>query len=271
MTSQKVPAERLGPLLGTGRTAEVYDWDDGHVLKLFHTTMPFASVAAEARSAQIVTAAGLPVPAAVDPLVEVDGRFGIIFARLDGPTMLALLANEPQWLEELAGQFGALHAQMHRHTCRELPSQREALARAIDYAPALPDHLRERALHRLDRLPGGAAICHGDFHPDNIVMTAQGPVIIDWMTATSGNPAADVARTMLLFRTADAPESNPVRAATLEQARHHFYATYRRAYAEQVHLTAAETDAWLPVVAAARLAEQIAGEEDRLLSIVETL
>ncbi|MCB0022914.1 MAG: phosphotransferase, partial [Caldilinea sp.] len=161
--------------------------------------------------------------------------------------------------------------QMHRHTCRELPSQREALARAIDYAPALPDHLRERALHRLDRLPGGAAICHGDFHPDNIVMTAQGPVIIDWMTATSGNPAADVARTMLLFRTADAPESNPVRAATLEQARHHFYATYRRAYAEQVHLTAAETDAWLPVVAAARLAEQIAGEEDRLLSIVETL
>ena len=123
MTSQKVPADRLGPLVGTGRTAEIYGWDDGHVLKLFHATMPVASVAAEARSAQIVTAAGLPAPAAIDPLIEVDGRHGIVYMRVDGPTMLALLANEPQRLEELAGQFGALHAQMHRHTCRELPGQ----------------------------------------------------------------------------------------------------------------------------------------------------
>jgi len=271
MTSQKVSAERLGPLVGTGRTAEIYGWDDGHVLKLFHATMPVASIAAEARSAQIVTAAGLPAPAAIDPLIEVDGRHGIVYMRVDGPTMLALLANEPQRLEELAGQFGALHAQMHRHTCRELPGQHAALERAIANAPALPDHLRERALQHLARLPDGAAICHGDFHPDNIVMTAQGPVIIDWMTATCGNPAADVGRTTLLFRTADAPERNPVRAATLEEVRHRFYAVYRRVYKERLPLSAAEIEAWLPVLAAARLAERIPEEEERLLRIVESM
>lgn len=271
MQPLSVPAARLGPLVGIGRTAEVYGWDDTHVLKLFHTTMPFASIAAEARFAQVVTAAGLPAPAAVDPLIEVNGRHGIVYARVDGPTMLALLASDPQRLEELAGQFGALHAQMHQCACSKLPGQRGALERAIAYAPALPERLRGRVLQHLARRPGGDAICHGDFHPDNIVMTAQGAVIIDWMTATCGNPVADVARTTLLFRTADAPESNPVLAAALEQARHHFYALYRRAYEEQLPLVAAEVEAWLPVLAAARLAERVPEEAERLLRIVESM
>lgn len=271
MTSRKVSADRLGSLVGAGRTAEVYAWDERHVLKLFHTFMPIESVAAEARFAHVVTAAGLPTPAAGDSLIEVNGRHGIIYERVDGPTMLASLVDDPQAQDALAVQFGQLHAQMHGCACSELPAQRAVLERAITYAPTLPERLRSRVLQRLARLPGGAAICHGDFHPDNIVMTAQGPVIIDWMTATCGDPAADVARTTLLFRTADAPESNPVRAAALEQVRHRFYATYRRAYEEQVPLAATEVEAWLPVVAAARLAEHIAGEEQRLLSIVETV
>ena len=271
MTVSNVPAGRLGPLVGTGRTAEVYGWDDDYVLKLFHAMMPFASVAAEARFAEVVTGAGLPAPVAIEPLFEVDGRYGIVYARVDGPTMLALLASDPRRLEELASQFGALHAQMHRCTCGVLPGQRAALERAIAYAPALPEHLRSRVLQHLARLPGGHAICHGDFHPDNIVMTAQGPVIIDWMTATYGNPVADVARTTLLFRTADAPERNPARAAALEEVRHRFYAVYRRAYEERLPLAAAEIETWLPVLAAARLAEGVPEEEERLLRIVESM
>ena len=271
MAVRNVPAGRLGPLIGAGRTAEVYGWNDGHVLKLFHATMPFASVVAEARFAEIVTAAGLPAPAAAEPLIEVHGRHGIVYARVDGPTMLALLANEPQRMEELASVFGALHAQMHRSAGISLPNQRAALERAIAYAPALPEHLRGRALQHLARLPGGDTICHGDFHPDNIVMTAQGPAIIDWMTATCGNPAADVARTTLLFRTAVAPERDRVRAAVLEEVRDRFYAIYRRAYEAELPLAQAEVEAWLPVLAAARLAEGVPEEEDRLLRIVERM
>lgn len=271
MTSRKVSADRLGPLVGAGRTAEVYAWDEHHVLKLFHTFMPIESVAAEARFAHVVTAAGLPTPAAGDSLIEVNGRHGIIYERVDGPTMLASLVDAPQALDALAVQFGQMHAQMHACPCSALPAQRAVLEHSITYAPVLPERLRSRVLQRLARLPDGAVICHGDFHPDNIVMTAQGPVIIDWMTATCGDPVADVARTTLLFRTADAPESDPVRAAALEQARHRFYATYRRAYEEQAPLAATEVEAWLPIVAAARMAEQITGEEARLLSIIEAV
>jgi aminoglycoside phosphotransferase (APT) family kinase protein len=43
-------------------------------------------------------------------------------------------------------------------------------------------------------------VCHGDCHPDNVFTSSRGPTVIDWMTATHCNPVADVARTVLLFR-----------------------------------------------------------------------
>jgi aminoglycoside phosphotransferase (APT) family kinase protein len=43
-------------------------------------------------------------------------------------------------------------------------------------------------------------VCHGDFNPSNIIITADGtPYILDWSRATQGNASADVARTYLLF------------------------------------------------------------------------
>ena len=50
-----------------------------------------------------------------------------------------------------------------------------------------------------------------------------------------------------------------------------FYAVYRRAYEERLPLAAAEIETWLPVLAAARLAEGVPEEEERLLRIVESM
>ena len=37
------------------------------------------------------------------------------------------------------------------------------------------------------------AVLHLDFHPDNIMLTPDGPVVFDWTNAALGPPAADVA------------------------------------------------------------------------------
>ena len=52
-------------------------------------------------------------------------------------------------------------------------------------------------MERLAGLPDGDQLCHGDFRPDNLVLTASGPVVLDWMTATRGVPVADVVRTLM--------------------------------------------------------------------------
>jgi Ser/Thr protein kinase RdoA (MazF antagonist) len=44
----------------------------------------------------------------------------------------------------------------------------------------------------LDRLPPGDALCHCDLHPGNVIMTAEGPRLIDWMGAKRADAAVDL-------------------------------------------------------------------------------
>ena len=41
--------------------------------------------------------------------------------------------------------------------------------------------------------PERPALCHGDFHPFNVMLSPRGPIVIDWNNAHIGNPLEDVA------------------------------------------------------------------------------
>jgi hypothetical protein len=47
----------------------------------------------------------------------------------------------------------------------------------------------------------GTRILHLDLHPENVVMTEGGPVVIDWRNSTEGPPELDVAITALIIAT----------------------------------------------------------------------
>lgn len=260
-------SERLGQCLGTGRTAQVYRWGEAHVVKLFRAEFPPAWVEHEFAVAHSVTEAGLPTPAPGDALIEIAGRLGIIYARVSGPTMLAVMQQQPALLPVLAKQFGELHARIHACAGANLPAQQSALARAIDHAPMLSAAVKQQLLQRLAQLPGGATLCHSDFHPENVVLTAHGPMIIDWMTACAGNPIADIARTVLILRVAQPPEGSDAPPALFVEMKQAFLAGYLEAYQMRCAFAPAKIDPWLPLLAAARLSEQIAGEEESLLRL----
>lgn len=46
-----------------------------------------------------------------------------------------------------------------------------------------------------------ARLLHGDFHPANVLLSPQGPVVIDWTNAHAGEPAFDVALTWVIGAT----------------------------------------------------------------------
>jgi tRNA A-37 threonylcarbamoyl transferase component Bud32 len=55
---------------------------------------------------------------------------------------------------------------------------------------------------RLHKIPfEGAWVVHFDLHPDNVLISTEGPVVIDWTNARSGDGAKDVAMTWLILRT----------------------------------------------------------------------
>ena len=256
-----------GPMIARGRTAEIFLWKDNQVLKLFLDWCPAHWIEEEARGTQAVHKVGLPVPA-VEGIVEVEGRLGIVLERVEGPSMLGLLTSKPWKLFRLARVLAELHAEMHSREVPELPSQRRGLERAIQREDVLPVNTKEVVLKALEKLPNGSAVCHGDFHPDNIIMSSRGPIIIDWMAVKQGNPLADVARTSLLFQTAEVPPFIAGRWL-INWVRGLSHSTYLKRYLQLRPASREQIAAWQLPVAAARLAENIPGEKDRLLALIE--
>lgn len=255
-----------GPLIGQGRTAEVFEWGDTQVLKLFKRGYPSESVEREANISRIVHERGLPVPAVGDT-VEIDDRLGVEFERIDGPSMLRQLSSKPWRVKSMARTLAEIHATIHERDGSSLPSQKEYLERSIRAAPRLTDEARAAALETLERLPEGNAVCHGDFHPENILLSPNGPIVIDWIIATSGNPIADVARTSMILRLGSIPSGSPGKLL-ITIARRMFHGHYMKQYTALTGVTLEQVREWeLPIVAA-RLNEGIEDEESDLLTVI---
>jgi uncharacterized protein (TIGR02172 family) len=260
-------SETLGKLIGQGRTAEIYVWGNTQALKLYHVGWSASWVEHEAQVSRAVATTGLPVPTTGEVL-EVDGRFGILLERVSGPSMLQQFSARPWTVAHSLRVFTDLHLAMHAHNVPGLPSQREQLARFISEASAASATIQAQALEQLERLPDDHILCHGDYHPDNVLMTQTGPVIIDWGGASSGHPLADVARTELLLQMGEPPPSQKNRWL-LTSARALVRRAYIRRYLRLHPASARELAVWRFPIAVARLSEGIVEERDKLLRLIE--
>ncbi len=132
----------------------------------------------------------------------------------------------------------------------------------------LPAPTKETVLKVLGQLPEGSAVCHGDLHPDQIIMSLRGPIIIDWIDATQGNPLADVARTSLILQTGKVPSFIAGRWL-INRFRGLFHSIYLRSYLQLRPASREQIAAWQLPVTAARLTEDIPEEKDHLLALIE--
>lgn len=259
----------LSTPIALGATAEIYAWKDGQVLKLFKQGISRHTVEIEEGLTRMVYASGLPIPA-VGQIIESEGRYGLEYERVEGISMLEALVRRPFKFAPFARQLAELQADIHNRRLPEMPSQLERLRHKINHASQLSDNLRQAALKALERLPDGDKLCHGDFHPGNILLTARGPVIIDWIDASRGSPLGDISRSMLLFGGGPLPPGLPW-AWLIRILMDWFYRIYLRRYFKLSLADRKQLSAWLPVSAAARLAENIPTGETWLLSIAQTL
>jgi uncharacterized protein (TIGR02172 family) len=253
-------------ILGRGRTADVFGWSDGRALKLYHVGWPADAAAREFQLARAVHAVGAAAPAVFETL-QVEGRHGVVYERLTGPSLLNQTTARPWTILHSARLMAELHAQMHACRPTGLPAQRDQLQQKIEAAHPLPESLKRAALDALDQLPDDTVLCHGDYHPDNILVSARGSVILDWTAAACGHPLADVARTTLIMRHAAVPSHMPGRRL-IEAGRRLWYQVYLHRYGQLRSVRPQQVDAWLLPVAAARLAEGIPEEVELLSKLV---
>ena len=262
----------LGAPLAIGRTAEVYEWGEGRVVKLLRPGFGRDVMAEEAAVAARVVAAGLPAPGFFGT-EDVGGDPGLVFERVDGPTMVEEILRAPWRSIRLADVLADLHATVHASPGTGLRDARTELERAIGEARGrVGDAAASEALRRVDRLSvdGGAdAMLHGDFHPGNVILAAHGPIVIDWLTASSGPSAADVARTLFLLRHAASDDLvGPFERLAIAVVRRRFASRYLHRYRERTALAATRVAEWRLPILVARAAEGVPSEARSLPALI---
>jgi len=237
----------IGRRLGAGKEAEVYEYGE-LALKLYPSQASKAVVFREAANLALLEQLALPTPR-VHAAGDYDGRWGLVMDRAYGPSFAdrMLAGARLSCIKEMA----RLHRDLHQRSVSGLPSLKERLAANIRRTDQLDKPSRRQLLSQLDALPDGDRLCHGDFHPWNIHGEAGEVMILDWLDACAGPPAADVCRSYVLIHHVD-----PATASD-----------YVDAYARLTGLPTADIMAWLPPIAAARLAEGVPAETDNLLRL----
>jgi len=184
----------IGEKLGEGAFAEVHAWAPGQVIKLARVGASPRILSHEARMTRAVFAAGGPAPEVFEE-VTVDGRYGIVMSRLDGPTLRHLSKTGAMSFEETGALLAVVCLSVHgTPPPAEIPALRNYLEHAFRLNNArLPEAVTAGLLGLIDRLAPGDGLCHGDLHSGNVIMTANGPRIIDWTGALGGPPVLDLA------------------------------------------------------------------------------
>jgi aminoglycoside phosphotransferase (APT) family kinase protein len=156
-------------LIASGRASEILDLGDGRVLRRFKG---HGDPEREALVMRHAAGAGYPAPRVLE--VSADA---LVLERIEGPTMAADLRRRPWRLPRHALLLADLHKQLH-----------------VIAAPV--------GLHAAG---DGDRLLHLDLHPDNVLLSPSGPVVIDWTNARRGDPALDVALTWVIAATSGGP------------------------------------------------------------------
>lgn len=253
--------------VGEGREADIFAWDNGRVLRLLRRSSDPERVEREAAAMRAAADGGVDVPN-VYGTTMVDGRAGLIMDRVDGPDLIALMGKRPWLVPRVARIVGRAQARMHEVVAPDdLLGLRQLVRWKIETATELPADLADFALKKLDALPDGDRLCHGDFHPGNVLLGRGGPAVIDWTDAARGDPAADLARTRLLLRQGAVPGHMPALIRRMQAyGRGTFYRQYLRAYTRARPIDDDLVDRWEVVRIADRVMEGIEAEQPVLLA-----
>ena len=165
--------EQLGRKLASGRDADIFEYGPDLVLRRSRNGR---SVAHEARVMDYLATQGYPVPTVHHVS---DDETDLVMERINGPTMVDYLSRRPWAIRRQGRALGELHRRLH--------------------AIPPPDFLGPAAFGQ------GESFVHMDLHPLNVLIGADGPVVIDWTNAGRGDAVVDVALAQLLIASGAIP------------------------------------------------------------------
>ncbi len=245
----------LGPLLASGTRSTVHAWDDGVVAKVPKDSTPEGWIRAEAGYVAAVHQCGAPAPRFIE-ITTLNDREIALYERIEGTSLWDELRASPLRATEIGRQLAQIHAGLLAMSGpMALPLQCTRVRSKIRNAMAHKLIVASVDLPELSTKP--MMLCHGDLHPKNILMSPNGPIVVDWFDASRGIAAADIARTLVLLHGSEV-ETLPdhLHGVTRETLR-----VVRAAYLAYIttlcDVSPSALDRWTPLQIAAQAGELI--------------
>lgn len=183
-------------LIAIGNTAEVFEYEEDKVLKLFKAGYPLEQIQREFNNTVIMNRTCVHTPKTFE-IVEHEGRHGIVFQKIIGVDLLSEYLKNPSD-EKVAAEILVNLTDIQKKVLSEETTEGISYKNYLDWFG-----------YDGSNLPDGNFICHGDLHPGNIIRTKDGELfLIDFMNVCRGPKEYDVARTYVLLT-----ENNPAAKA----------------------------------------------------------
>ena len=165
-------------------------------MKVPDPSTPSGWILSEAEYTEAVRAVGAPAPRLLG-VEEIAGRVASVWERVEGTSMWQHVVDRPDRSAELGRMLADVQLALFELVPPvTLPNQRDRLASKIRRSAATVDASLARALDLLPAPVAAPRLCHGDLHPSNVILSGDGPMIVDWFDASRGDPIADVARSL---------------------------------------------------------------------------
>lgn len=232
------------------RSNKIIYRDGNLVAKVFDESFPKSDILNEALNQARVEEVGLNIPK-VEEVTMVDGKWAIITDYIEGKTLAELMAENPEKEDEYLDLFVDEQLKILSKKCPLLKRLKDKMQDKISQTDL--DATTRYELHtRLASMKTHNKVCHGDYSPENVIITPDGvPFIIDWAHATQGNGAADAARTYLTF---------------VLKGKKELGEKYLRVYCKKSDTARQYIDRWMPIIAASQSVKGKPEERELLLS-----
>ncbi|ADY21806.1 aminoglycoside phosphotransferase family protein [Bacillus paranthracis] len=232
--------------IAKGNTAEIYLYDN-KIMKLFKDYLPNTESMNEAKKQKYAYSCGLSVPNVFE-VTKIQNRQAIIMEYVKGDSIGDLLLNNlneaEYYINICVNEQKKIHA--IRVNMGEMEAMEERLERQIKSVHKLDEKQKENILNKLHSIKFDSRLCHGDFHPFNLILSEKNVSIIDWVDACSGDIRADVFRTYLLYA----------------QSHIELAEMYLQIYCRNTDLTRGEIFQWAPIITAARFSEKVSPQNE---------
>lgn len=231
------------------KNKEIYV-EDGKVVKLFIASHPKSDILNEAlNQSRVEESSNLNVPKLIE-VKKYNDRWALVSEYIEGKTISELMQEDPENFDKYLDLFVRVQLTILDNKVPLLTRIKEKFTRKLENATNLDNNTKYELLQRLQGMKNHDELCHGDYHPSNVIIKEDGTVyVIDWSHVTQGNAAADAARTFLLF----SMENNTELADQ-----------YLDAFSKASSIPKESIQRWIPIVAATQMTKNIAEEQEFL-------